>query len=419
MKKEFSKRPAKAAGGRKVSSTGGRKSASTGGRRSSSVGGRKASSGKGSSAKMAAKGRAGKGDTEKKAPARGASAKGFAERKEFIKRSSAKGSARGSARSSARGATKGAARSAAKGTVRAESVKGAPKRGAFGRVGNKTLRRSNREIEQLRSQVEERAAMPGHIKSRAQVSTPQRRRPKVSGDEGIRLNKFIANSGICSRREADEYIKQGMVTVNGQIVTELGTKVYMNDDVRFNEQRLKGEEKVYIIMNKPKNCVTTTSDPHATKTVLDLVAGKCPQRVYPVGRLDRDTTGVLLLTNDGELTEKLTHPSYNKKKIYHVFLDSNLRQNDFEKILKGVHLEDGMIAADSLSYIDGDHSQIGIEIHSGRNRIVRRIFESLGYKVKKLDRVYFAGLTKQALRRGQWRFLTDKELAILQMGSYE
>ncbi|MBR3303098.1 MAG: RNA-binding S4 domain-containing protein [Bacteroidales bacterium] len=403
MKKEFSKRPAKAAGGRKVSSTGGRKSASTGGRRSSSVGGRKASSGKGSSAKMAAKGRAGKGDTEKKAPVRGASAKGFAERKEFIKRSSAKGSAR----------------SAAKGTVRAASAKGAPKRGASGRVGNKTLRRSNREIEQLRSQVEERAAMPGHIKSRAQVSTPQRRRPKVSGDEGIRLNKFIANSGICSRREADEYIKQGMVTVNGQIVTELGTKVYMNDDVRFNEQRLKGEEKVYIIMNKPKNCVTTTSDPHATKTVLDLVAGKCPQRVYPVGRLDRDTTGVLLLTNDGELTEKLTHPSYNKKKIYHVFLDSNLRQNDFEKILKGIHLEDGMIAADSLSYIDGDHTQIGIEIHSGRNRIVRRIFESLGYKVKKLDRVYFAGLTKQALRRGQWRFLTDKELAILQMGSYE
>ena len=407
MKKEFSKRPAKAAGGRKVSSTGGRKSASTGGRRSSSVGGRKASSGKGSSAKMAAKGRAGKGDTEKKAPARGASAKGFAERKEFIKRSSARGSARG------------AARSAAKGTVRAASAKGAPKRGASGRVGNKTLRRSNREIEQLRSQVEERAAMPGHIKSRAQVSTPQRRRPKVSGDEGIRLNKFIANSGICSRREADEYIKQGMVTVNGQIVTELGTKVYMNDDVRFNEQRLKGEEKVYIIMNKPKNCVTTTSDPHATKTVLDLVAGKCPQRVYPVGRLDRDTTGVLLLTNDGELTEKLTHPSYNKKKIYHVFLDSNLKQNDFDKILKGIHLEDGMIAADSLSYIDGDHSQIGIEIHSGRNRIVRRIFESLGYKVKKLDRVYFAGLTKQALRRGQWRFLTDKELAILQMGSYE
>ncbi len=411
MKKEFSKRPAKAAGGRKVSSTGGRKSASTGGRRSSSLGGRKASSGKGSSAKMAAKGRAGKGDTEKKAPARGASAKGFAERKEFIKRSSA--------RSSAKGAAKGATRSAAKGTVRAASAKGAPKRGAFGRVGDKTLRRSNREIEQLRSQVEERAAMPGHIKSRAQVSTPQRRRPKVSGDEGIRLNKFIANSGICSRREADEYIKQGMVTVNGQIVTELGTKVYMNDDVRFNEQRLKGEEKVYIIMNKPKNCVTTTSDPHATKTVLDLVAGKCPQRVYPVGRLDRDTTGVLLLTNDGELTEKLTHPSYNKKKIYHVFLDSNLRQNDFEKILKGIHLEDGMIAADSLSYIDGDHTQIGIEIHSGRNRIVRRIFESLGYKVKKLDRVYFAGLTKQALRRGQWRFLTDKELAILQMGSYE
>ena len=237
-------------------------------------------------------------------------------------------------------------------------------------------------------------------------------------EEGIRLNRFIANSGICSRREADEYILQGLVTVNGQTITELGTKVFQTDEVRFDDKVIQGEEKVYIIMNKPKNCVTTTDDPHARKTVMDLIAGKCTQRVYPVGRLDRDTTGVLLLTNDGDLTEKLTHPSYNKKKIYHVFLDSNLSQRDFDKILKGIHLDDGMINADALSYIDGDESQVGIEIHSGRNRIVRRIFESLGYKVEKLDRVYFAGLTKKNLRRGQWRFLTEKELAILKMGSY-
>ena len=210
-----------------------------------------------------------------------------------------------------------------------------------------------------------------------------------------------------------------MITVNGQTVTELGTKVFQTDEVRLDGKLLQGEEKVYIIMNKPKNCVTTTDDPHARKTVMDLIAGKCTQRVYPVGRLDRDTTGVLLLTNDGDMTEKLTHPSYNKKKIYHVFLDKNLSQADFDKILKGVYLDDGMINADALSYIDGDQTQVGIEIHSGRNRIVRRIFEALGYNVEKLDRVYFAGLTKKNLRRGQWRFLTEKELAILKMGSYE
>ena len=210
-----------------------------------------------------------------------------------------------------------------------------------------------------------------------------------------------------------------MITVNGQTVTELGTKVFQTDEVRLDGKLLQGEEKVYIIMNKPKNCVTTTDDPHARKTVMDLIAGKCTQRVYPVGRLDRDTTGVLLLTNDGDMTEKFTHPSYNKKKIYHVFLDKNLSQADFDKILKGVFLDDGMINADALSYIDGDQTQVGIEIHSGRNRIVRRIFEALGYKVEKLDRVYFAGLTKKNLRRGQWRFLTEKELAILKMGSYE
>ncbi len=256
-------------------------------------------------------------------------------------------------------------------------------------------------------------------KPRAEAYTPKPRKPKANGEEGIRLNRFIANSGICSRREADEYIVQGLVTVNGQVVTELGTKVFQNDEVKFDDKVIMGEEKVYILMNKPKNCVTTTDDPQGRKTVLDLVAGKCHQRVYPVGRLDRDTTGVLLITNDGELTEKLTHPSYNKKKIYQVSLDSNLKQSDFDKILKGIYLDDGMISADALSYVDGDQTQVGIEIHSGRNRIVRRIFESLGYKVVKLDRVYFAGLTKKNLRRGQWRFLTDKELSILKMGSYE
>ena len=280
-------------------------------------------------------------------------------------------------------------------------------------------KRTRSDFEQVRSQLEGREAVVSARKPRVEAYTPKPRKPKAKGEEGIRLNRFIANSGLCSRREADEYILQGVITINGQTVTELGTKVFQTDEVRFDGKVIQGEEKVYIIMNKPKNCVTTTDDPHARKTVMDLIAGKCPQRVYPVGRLDRDTTCVLLLTNDGDMTEKLTHPSYNKKKIYHVFLDRNLNQADFDKILKGVYLDDGMINADALSYIDGDQTQVGIEIHSGRNRIVRRIFEALGYKVEKLDRVYFAGLTKKNLRRGQWRFLTEKELGILKMGSYE
>ena len=280
-------------------------------------------------------------------------------------------------------------------------------------------KRTRNDFEQVRSQLEGREPVAGARKPRVEAYTPKPRKPKAKGEEGIRLNRFIANSGLCSRREADEYILQGIITINGQTVTELGTKVFQTDEVRFDGKVIQGEEKVYIIMNKPKNCVTTTDDPHARKTVLDLIAGKCPQRVYPVGRLDRDTTGVLLLTNDGDMTEKLTHPSYNKKKIYHVFLNRNLSQADFDKILKGVYLDDGMINADALSYIDEDKTQVGIEIHSGRNRIVRRIFEALGYKVEKLDRVYFAGLTKKNLRRGQWRFLTEKELGILKMGSYE
>ena len=257
------------------------------------------------------------------------------------------------------------------------------------------------------------------FRMKAEEYTPKPRRAKAMGDEGIRLNKFISNSGVCSRREADEYIVAGLVSVNGQIVTELGTKIQASDDVRFNGERLKGEEKVYIIMNKPKDFVTTMSDPNAEKTVMDLITGKCAQRVYPVGRLDKATTGVLLLTNDGDLTEKLTHPSNKVKKIYHVFLDKNVSGTDFKQLLEGVELEDGPMYADTLSYIDGDNSQIGLEIHSGRNRVVRRMFEALGYKVKKLDRVLFAGLTKKNLRRGQWRFLTEQEITSLKMGIFE
>ncbi|MBR5735557.1 MAG: rRNA pseudouridine synthase [Bacteroidales bacterium] len=240
-------------------------------------------------------------------------------------------------------------------------------------------------------------------------------------DDGlVRLNKFVANSGVCSRREADKFIEAGLVTVNGKIVTELGTKVSPTDDIRFSGERLKGEKKVYIVMNKPKNFVTTTSDPHAEKTVMELISNElCKERVFPVGRLDKATTGVLMFTNDGNLAEKLTHPSYHVRKIYYVTLDKNLKKADFDAILDGITLEDGPIAADALSYVNGMQSEVGIEIHSGRNRIVRRIFEHLGYKVKKLDMVFFAGLTKKNLRRGQWRFLTDEEINHLMMGAFE
>ena len=258
------------------------------------------------------------------------------------------------------------------------------------------------------------------------------RRPQINADlysdndmvnipikEEVRLNKYIANSGICSRREADNFILAGVVTVNGEVVTELGTKININtDDVRFNGERLKGEAKVYIVMNKPKGYVTTASDPHADKTVMDLLKN-CPARVFPVGRLDKNTTGVLMFTNDGEIAEKLTHPSYDKKKIYQVSLDNKLKREDFEQIISGVELNDGVIAADELEYIEeDDHRKLGIEIHSGKNRIVRRIFESLGYEVKALDRVYFAGLTKKGPKRGEWRYLTEGEINLLRMGAY-
>lgn len=239
-------------------------------------------------------------------------------------------------------------------------------------------------------------------------------------DEPIRLNKFLANAGICSRREADEFITAGVVSVNGEIVTELGTKVKRSDEVKFHDQPVSIERKVYVLLNKPKDCVTTSDDPQERKTVMDFVKGACKERIYPVGRLDRNTTGVLLLTNDGDLASKLTHPKFLKKKIYHVYCDKNVTKADLDQIVQGITLDDGEIHADAISYAsDTDKSQVGIEIHSGKNRIVRRIFESLGYRVVKLDRVYFAGLTKKGLRRGDWRYLTEQEVAMLRMGFFE
>ena len=236
----------------------------------------------------------------------------------------------------------------------------------------------------------------------------------------IRLNRYLANAGICSRRDADKYIEAGVVTVNGEVVTELGTKVLRSDVVQFHEQPVKIEKKVYVLLNKPKGYVTTSEDPQNRKTVMDLVKNCCPERIYPVGRLDRNTTGVLLLTNDGDMASKLTHPKFLKKKIYHVCLDKNLTAADLNQIAEGITLEDGDIKADAIEYASPtDKKQIGIEIHSGRNRIVRRIFESLGYHVTKLDRVYFAGLTKKNVKRGDWRFLTEKEVNMLRMGAFE
>ena len=242
----------------------------------------------------------------------------------------------------------------------------------------------------------------------------------VDPNEPIRLNKFLANAGVCSRREADEFITAGVVSVNGEVVTELGTKIKRGDEVKFHDQTVSIERKIYVLLNKPKDTVTTSDDPQARRTVMDLVKGACDERIYPVGRLDRNTTGVLLLTNDGDLASKLTHPKYLKKKIYHVHLDKNLTKADMEQIAAGIQLDDGEIQADAISYTDDfKKDEVGIEIHSGKNRIVRRIFESLGYKVMKLDRVYFAGLTKKGLRRGEWRYLTEQEVNFLRMGSFE
>ena len=265
----------------------------------------------------------------------------------------------------------------------------------------------------------------GMFPGRGKSFTPRPKRieyemPIPDPNEQIRLNKFMSNAGICSRREADEFIQQGLVKVNGQVVTELGTKISHSDVVEYDEKVVALESKCYILLNKPKDCVTTSEDPQDRTTVMDLVKGACTERIYPVGRLDRNTTGVLLLTNDGDLASKLTHPKYIKKKIYHVWTDRDIAEEDMQRIADGIELEDGPIHADAISYAtETDRNQAGIEIHSGRNRIVRRIFESLGYHVTKLDRVYFAGLTKKNLPRGRWRYLTQEEVNLLKMGAFE
>jgi len=248
-------------------------------------------------------------------------------------------------------------------------------------------------------------------------SYPKYNPNRVSGE--IRLNRFISQSGVCSRREADEFILAGVVTVNGKVVTELGTKILPTDEVRFNDEKLQGEKHVYIVLNKPKGYVTSLDDPHADKTVMDLVKDACTERVYPVGRLDKNSLGLLLITNDGDVTRQLTHPSYRKKKIYQVTLDKPLTRADMDTLTEGITLEDGDIFADEVAYASEDKKTIGVEIHSGRNRIVRRMFEHLGYTVQKLDRVYYAGLTKKNLKRGDWRFLSKDEVMRLKTGQYE
>ena len=240
---------------------------------------------------------------------------------------------------------------------------------------------------------------------------------KVTGE--VRLNRFISQSGVCSRREADDFILAGVVTVNGQVVTELGTKILPTDEVRFNDERLQGEKNVYLVLNKPKGYVTSLDDPYADKTVMDLVKNACTERVYPVGRLDKNSVGLLLITNDGDITRQLTHPSCHKKKIYQVTLDKPLTRADMDTLTEGITLEDGDIFADEIAYASEDKRSVGVEIHSGRNRIVRRMFEHLGYTVQKLDRVYYAGLTKKNLKRGAWRFLTKEEVMRLKTGQYE
>lgn len=243
-------------------------------------------------------------------------------------------------------------------------------------------------------------------------STPS----KVSNSDEIRLNKYIANSGICSRREADTFIKSGSATVNGKIITEMGFKVKPDDEVRFDGALISPEAKRYVLLNKPKNYITTMDDERGRKTVMELVQTAAKERIYPVGRLDRQTTGLLLFTNDGELAKKLTHPKHQVKKLYHVTLDKNLNMRDLQKISENFVLEGKMVFVDAISYIENKSKhEVGIEIHSGRNRIVRRIFEHFGYKVSKLDRVIFAGLTKKNLSRGVWRHLTQQEINNLKM----
>jgi 23S rRNA pseudouridine2605 synthase len=286
------------------------------------------------------------------------------------------------------------------------------------RIGKSRARKSS-SVNKTREPGREFDSTPSRFKKRPlkKASPKATNIPKKKGySDEMRLNRFIANAGVCSRREADTFIEAGMVTVNGKPVTELGIKVKPTDEVRFDGRRLNPEKKVYLLLNKPKNYVTTTDDPHADKIVMDLVKDACSERIYPVGRLDRNTTGILLFTNDGDLSKRLTHPSHNMKKIYQVSLDKEVAKSHLEEIANGIELEDGLIASDDISYINNEkRTEVGIEIHSGKNRIVRRIFEHFGYRVKKLDRVYFAGLTKKNLPRGKWRFLSEKEVRFLKM----
>ena len=293
--------------------------------------------------------------------------------------------------------------------------------GGYGQQNRQGGYNNNRPGQQQNRQRHNQFGMPHGGKSFVPRPKPvEYEMPIPDPDEQIRLNKYMANAGICSRREADDFIQQGLVKVNGEVVTELGTKITHNDTVEYDDKVVTLERKCYILLNKPKDCVTTSDDPNGRLTVMDIVKGACNERIYPVGRLDRNTTGVLLLTNDGDLASKLTHPKYVKKKIYHVWTDKDIAEDDMQRIADGIELEDGPIHADAISYAtDTDRNQAGIEIHSGRNRIVRRIFESLGYHVTKLDRVYFAGLTKKNLPRGRWRYLTQEEVNFLKMGSFE
>ncbi len=299
-----------------------------------------------------------------------------------------------------------------------------------GEEGQARLRTGSRDTFGSRPAAQPRAAKPANKNKgqkkydpNAKYSTKKRLEYKedhIDPNAPVRLNKYLANAGVCSRRDADKYIQAGVVTVNGVVVTELGTKVLRTDVVHFHDNLISMEKKVYILLNKPKGYVTTSDDPQKRKTVMDLVRNACPERIYPVGRLDRNTTGVLLLTNDGEMAAKLTHPKFMKKKVYHVFCDKNVSVADMRQILEGITLEDGDIKADAIEYASlTDKKQVGIEIHSGRNRIVRRIFEHLGYRVTKLDRVYFAGLTKKNVKRGDWRYLTEEEVIALRMGAFE
>jgi len=283
-------------------------------------------------------------------------------------------------------------------------------------------RNNNNRRPVSRNQNQRGAAPTGQkfMKKPKQLVKPVKYKENIDPDTLIRLNKYLANAGVCSRREADAYIAAGVVKVNGEVVNELGTKVRRGDMISFHDQPVRLESKVYVLLNKPKNTVTTSDDPQNRKTVMDLVKGACPERIYPVGRLDRNTTGVLLLTNDGDLASKLMHPKYVKKKIYQVRLDRDVAIEDMQAIADGIELDDGEIHADSIAYVGEDVlNEVGLEIHSGRNRIVRRIFEKLGYQVLKLDRVYFAGLTKKNLGRGKWRYLSAQEVNMLRMGAFE